>query len=232
MTDYTDAEPIHPDYPGPPMDPLPEIALPRIQLAGQMAISHAFLHSAEFEKYRSHSLDQMILRIAAMIVAEPQDGWDATLRAEAEVHAHAHVEAVEWESWWQHTKAVHFPTISRWLGRPPRHRIVDHDDYDHAIDTQESKVVIRAVYPSTNIAVPGLGPVRFLMQGEGGWETTPRHRDAIGRPASDRIQVIMNRDDVAALRHNTFILSQMAGLDVDAVSKALDVALFNQEASR
>lgn len=26
----------------------------------------------------------------------------------------------EWASWWQHTKAVHFPTLSRWLRRPPR----------------------------------------------------------------------------------------------------------------
>lgn len=26
----------------------------------------------------------------------------------------------EWASWWQHTKAVHFPTLARWLRRPPR----------------------------------------------------------------------------------------------------------------
>lgn len=24
-------------------------------------------------------------------------------------------------TWWQHTKAVHFPTFSRWLRRPPRY---------------------------------------------------------------------------------------------------------------
>lgn len=26
----------------------------------------------------------------------------------------------EWASWWQHTKAVLFPTFSRWMRRPPR----------------------------------------------------------------------------------------------------------------
>lgn len=30
----------------------------------------------------------------------------------------------EYESWWQHTKAVHFPTFSRWLKSPPRMRQV------------------------------------------------------------------------------------------------------------
>lgn len=29
------------------------------------------------------------------------------------------------ETWWQHTKLVHFPTFSKWLRRPPRMRTIE-----------------------------------------------------------------------------------------------------------
>lgn len=53
-------------------------------------------------------------------------GWMLTLRAQLLAkEAGTVVKTVsftheEWASWWQHTKAVHFPTISGWLHRPPR----------------------------------------------------------------------------------------------------------------
>jgi hypothetical protein len=73
----------------------------------------------------------------------------------------ATVDFEEWESWWQHTKAVHFPTLSRWMRRPPRQRIVT--------KTERRKVVIDITsyntFPDARIEYPRelSGPYEIII---------------------------------------------------------------------
>lgn len=58
-------------------------------------------------------------------------------------------------SWWQHTKAIHFPTISRWLRRPAR------------FTRQTATVTVDsfATFPEATIPYPdSLGPLRMLQE--------------------------------------------------------------------
>ncbi|HYF45466.1 MAG TPA: hypothetical protein VD926_04600, partial [Acidimicrobiales bacterium] len=68
----------------------------------------------------------------------------------------------QWASWWQHTKVVHFPTLSRWLRRPPRQvqetRTVTGQKW---VDVQSY-----AAFPDAAIYPPDLGPVHVLQRTE------------------------------------------------------------------
>lgn len=69
----------------------------------------------------------------------------------------------EYESWWQHTKATLFPTISRWIRRPPRK--VWHQEKRRA-----SWVVDRWVtFPDASIYPPEFGSQVFVQTIED-WE--------------------------------------------------------------
>jgi hypothetical protein len=57
-------------------------------------------------------------------------------------------------SWWQHTKIVAFPTLSRWLRRPPRTR------RDSAVVTADTF----ATFPQATVPYPErLGPMRIVQ---------------------------------------------------------------------
>lgn len=80
------------------------------QVAGQRRISSALLHQSELHSWVDPVLGDLVLSLQAYVAADQV--------VDEEVSATETYE--EWASWWQHTKAVHFPTLSRWLRREPR----------------------------------------------------------------------------------------------------------------
>lgn len=67
----------------------------------------------------------------------------------------------EHTSWWQHTKEVHFPTISKWIRRPPRKRMVQ--------KTETMEVKVWETFPEADIGLlpKGFGPVVFQAYDSG-----------------------------------------------------------------
>jgi hypothetical protein len=86
-------------------------------VAVQERLSPVVLQHQEFVEYMDHALDSMVWQIRGYVLGQRRKPITFT--------------STYWTyaSWWQHTKAVHFPTLSNWLNRQPRmveHRI-DHD---------------------------------------------------------------------------------------------------------
>jgi len=119
-----------------------EAALSRHQLAG--------LQRAQVVTVLDHMSDHLIVQLRGYLLSEPV--------AYRKVTETVDVEFSKWESWWQHTKAVHFPTISKWTRREPRKRVVT------KTVVLTAGVYVDAVYPETNIKVEKLGPVKFAVQ--------------------------------------------------------------------
>lgn len=78
-----------------------------------------------------------------------------------------YVDRSEFESWWQHTKLLLFPTFSRWLRRPPRRR--------EWTDTYRKTVNVRnyCTFPEYNRVLPDDFGRHFRVQmlDESPWAT-------------------------------------------------------------
>lgn len=80
------------------------------QIASQRRISNAVLNQSELHSWVDPVMGDLVASLQAYVAADQV--------IDEIVTAHASVD--EWASWWQHTKASLFPTLSRWLRRPPR----------------------------------------------------------------------------------------------------------------
>jgi hypothetical protein len=100
-----------------------------------------FVRSLHPEIIIEQALDELVVSLQAFVAVEHLTGTEVTRT----VGFHHTMET--YASWWQHTKAVHFPTISRWLRRPPR--MVKH------IHEERRRVTIvheqYAAYPEANL---------------------------------------------------------------------------------
>lgn len=115
--------------------------LERLRFQSRVGISESVLRSAvRVEDVMADALGNLTMSLNAVVLADKVA--DETVTVDRWVTYEA------FDSWWQHTKAVHFPTLSGWLRRPPRqseHRL-------HVAVTFEARRFIG--YPDATLAVP------------------------------------------------------------------------------
>lgn len=92
-----------------------QLRLTMLRVSDKRYIPPAVLANTEMEVWRDETLGGMVVSLSTHVLADQI--------ANETVVVDRWVEVETWESWWQHTKAVHFPTISRWLRRDPRQHL-------------------------------------------------------------------------------------------------------------
>lgn len=125
-----------------------EFALDLRKVAAMVESSDVWLHDVRVDQATDFITGKLIHRITGYILADhlASDRQSAFRDFPA--------------SWWQHTKAAHFPTVSRWLRRPPR----------YVRDTVTFTVDTSAVFPQASVPYPlALGPVRIHQQDRIEW---------------------------------------------------------------
>jgi hypothetical protein len=72
----------------------------------------AIIANAELSSWFEPVFDKMVVGLSTYVLTDRLDRQTLTRTTEVP------------DTWWQHTKLVHFPTFSRWLRRPPRMRTI------------------------------------------------------------------------------------------------------------
>lgn len=84
------------------------LELDAVKVATRVPVPRALLAQSAFNVYEEVA-DHLLMELSTYVLQDH-------LATDQKV-----VFSMQPESWWQHTKAVHFPTFSRWLRRPPRY---------------------------------------------------------------------------------------------------------------
>lgn len=118
------------------------VELERLRFASQLPLGETTKQSMELEVLAGLYGDQLYMALTAEVLG--QNRRESTT-----------VVFEQPASWWQHTKARHLPTFSRWLRRPPRYERIE-----RTVAFTEF-----ALFPYADVAIPPeLGPVvRFAV---------------------------------------------------------------------
>jgi hypothetical protein len=97
------------------------LRLAMIEVSAKRYVPASVRHQATWSSWEDLHLPtlttNLVVELSARVLADQTVDRDRTFTTK--------VSHEEYASWWQHTKAVHFPTLSRWLDRPPRMRTVE-----------------------------------------------------------------------------------------------------------
>lgn len=113
------------------------ITLDRLPVAVQQSFGASVLQSLDLSFAEDVIYGGLTARLRAYLQADHLA--DATHTA----HSFSEPRPV---SWWQHTKLVHFPTLSRWLRRPPR---MTRDKVTVTVDVRSF-----AAFPESSLVYP------------------------------------------------------------------------------
>jgi hypothetical protein len=102
------------------------------RVASSHAIGAATLREAELHQFFDVVTDSLVHGLTTFVLTEQLPPKEVTKEVEVP------------ETWWQHTKLVHFPTFSRWLRRPPRFRTI----------TMHVEVEGMLTFPHSNLVYP------------------------------------------------------------------------------
>ena len=127
------------------MSRVPYLTLEQLQVAARNVLSPSILQSARIDEISEIITGNLVHQLSVYLMADELAPVTKTFSYET------------FGSWWQHTKAVAFPTFSAWMRRPPR------------MQRHQVTVNVRnwATFPQATIPYPKeLGPVRMYQRTE------------------------------------------------------------------
>lgn len=91
-------------------DAMTHLVLERLHVTSEHRVSSYVLRQARLETMSDVVTGDLIARLTSHVLGDRMEPSTTTVCFDV------------YASWWQHTKAVHFPTFSRWLNRWPTHK--------------------------------------------------------------------------------------------------------------
>lgn len=119
------------------------LTLERLRVSDRFFVPESLLTSlsvASWEEFLQEELAHRTFQLSAEVLADRL--LDETVPVSCFYETYA--------SWWQHTKAVHFPTFSRWLNRHPRMQT-------HIV-TRDVRITDLVTFPEMPVYPSQMGP--------------------------------------------------------------------------